>query len=218
MSSRSYTSPKREATAARTRQKLVRSAVGLLKSPDSLKKLSLESVAREAGVSRLTVYNQFGSRKGLLEAVFDDRARLGGIQQLADAMAHPDPHQGLARLIEVFCHFWDFNRQIVTAVLGAAVADPDLRESMLERNERRRGALAVLVRRMQKRPLPDKAAAELVDVLFMLTGFPVFAELAQRGRDTAAACGLIQDLANAAIERGLGLQESTRPGGGRGPG
>jgi len=119
MSSRRYTSPTRTAAAARTRQKLVRSAVGLLKSPDSLKKLSLESVAREAGVSRLTVYNQFGSRKGLLEAVFDDRARLGGIQQLADAMAHPDPYQGLARLIEIFCHFWDFNRQIVTAVLGA---------------------------------------------------------------------------------------------------
>ena len=204
MSSRRYTSPTRTAAAARTRQKLVRSAVGLLKSPDSLKKLSLESVAREAGVSRLTVYNQFGSRKGLLEAVFDDRARLGGIQQLADAMAHPDPYQGLARLIEIFCHFWDFNRQIVTAVLGAAAADPDLRESLLKRNERRRGALGVLVRRMHRHALPAQVVADLVDVLFTLTNFPVFAELTQRGRDTAAACGLIQDLANAAIERVVG--------------
>jgi AcrR family transcriptional regulator len=201
MSSRPYTSPKREAAAARTRQKLVRSAVRLLKSPDSLKALSLESVAREAGVSRLTVYNQFGSRKGLLEAVFDDRAEQGGIHQLAQAMAHPDPHQGLVRLIEIFCHFWDFNRQIVTAVMGATVADPELRESILERDERRRGALTNLVGRMQTHTLPAPVAADLVDVLFMLTSFPVFAELAQRGRDTAAACRLIQSLANAAIDR-----------------
>jgi AcrR family transcriptional regulator len=211
MSARRYASPKREATAARTRQKLVRAGVRLLKSPDSLKTLSLESVARVAGVSRLTVYNQFGSRKGLLEAVFDDRAREGGIQQLADAMAHPDPSRGLARLIEVFCHFWDFNRQIVTAVLGAAVADPDLRETMLERNERRRGALAILVGRMQTRPLPAQVVADLVDVLFTLTSFPVFAELAQRGRDTAAACGLIQDLAVAAIERVIEKERETKP-------
>jgi AcrR family transcriptional regulator len=203
MSTRRYTSPTRTAAAARTRQKLVHSAVGLLESPDSLKTLSLESVAREAGVSRLTVYNQFGSRKGLLEAVFDDRAREGGIHQLADAMAHPDPHRGLARLIEIFCHFWDFNRQIVTTVLGATVADPELREGILERNERRRGALAALVARMQTRALPAQVAADLVDVLFMLTSFPVFAELTQRGRDTAAACELIQNLASAAIERAL---------------
>jgi AcrR family transcriptional regulator len=203
MTSRRYTSPTRTAAAARTRQKLVRSAVRLLKSPDSLKTLSLESVAREAGVSRLTVYNQFGSRKGLLEAVFDDRAREGGIHQLAEAMSDPDPHRGLARLIEIFCHFWVFYRLIVTTVLGATVADPELREGILERNERRRGALAILVGRMQTRTLPAQAAADLVDVLFMLTSFPVFAELAQRDRDTAAVCGLIQGLANAAIERTL---------------
>jgi len=40
-------------------------------------------------VTRLTVYNQFGSRRGLLEAVFDNIARQGGLHEIADAMAMP---------------------------------------------------------------------------------------------------------------------------------
>jgi hypothetical protein len=49
--------------------------------------------------------------------------------------------------------------------------------------------------------LQPQAATDLVDVLFAITSFPVFVGLARGGRDTAAACRLIQDLANAAISQ-----------------
>lgn len=193
---RPYTSPKREAAGARTRQRLVRAAAKILKSPQGPLLLSLESVARSAGVTRATVYNRFGSRRGLLEAVFDDWALRGGVYRIAEAMANPDPHAGLAHLIEVFCAFWDFDRKTFAGLLGAAAADKDLRESLQERQERGRRALRVLVGRLGLQP---PAAADLVDVLYAITSFPVFAELAQRGRDTAATCQLMKKLATAAV-------------------
>ena len=202
MSPRRYASPKREAAEARTRQRLVRAAAKMLRSPQGPAVLSLESVARAGGVSRATVYNQFGSRRGLLEAVFDDWAQRGGVYRIAEAMANPDPRAGLARLVEVFCAFWDFDRKTFAGLLGAAAADTDLRESLHERQERGRRALRVLVRRLSSRlELQPQAATDLVDVLFAITSFPVFVGLAGRGRDTAAACRLIQNLANAAISQ-----------------
>jgi AcrR family transcriptional regulator len=61
-------------------------------------------------LSRLTVYNQFGPRRALLEAVFDDRAERGGLHRVAEAMAAADPFAGLQELIEIFCEFWSFDR------------------------------------------------------------------------------------------------------------
>jgi len=78
----------------------------LLALPGGLHGFSLEAVARRAGAQRLTVYNQFGSRRALLDAVFDDIALRGGLQRLEQVMAEPDPHVGLALLVPVFCEFY----------------------------------------------------------------------------------------------------------------
>jgi len=202
MSARRYVSPKRDAAAARTRQRLVQAAAKVLRSPEGPRALSLESVARAARVTRLTVYNQFGSRRALLEAVFDDRAARGGLRRIPEIMAEPDPRIGLMRTIEIFCEFWDFDREPVARLFGMASADPELAESMRARNERRRRLLSALVERLAKsQEVRSDMTADLVDVLFALTAFPVFAELAQRGRDGKAACQLIQKLAEGAVDQ-----------------
>jgi AcrR family transcriptional regulator len=62
---------------------------------------SLESVAAAAGVTRLTVYKQFGSRGGLLEAVFDRLARAGRLERIAgpETAEHFDQaHEALPRI------------------------------------------------------------------------------------------------------------------------
>jgi AcrR family transcriptional regulator len=210
MSPRTYASAKRAAAAERTRQRLVRAAVKLMNAKQPPRSLSLEAVARAAGVSRLTVYNQFGSRRGLFEALFDDRARRGGMQRMAQIMAGSDPRTGLEQLIELFCAFWGSERSAMAGLLRAAASDAELNEGILARNERRRRALTVLVGRMESlRCAAPQALSDLTDVLFVLTGFGVFAELSRAGRDHAAVCGLIKELAYAAIER----CESTLQGG-----
>src|SRR3954468_8289445 len=105
MKKRSYVSHARAAGAAETRDKVVRAAIAFLRHKD-LARFSLDAVAKAAGVTRLTVYNQFGSRRGLLEAVFDEIARSGGLHRLGDAMAMPDPRAALDRVVETFSAFW----------------------------------------------------------------------------------------------------------------
>lgn len=201
MSPRTYASAKRAAAAERTRQRLVRAALKLMKSKAGPRSVSLDSVARAAGVSRLTVYNQFGSRRGLFEALFDERARRGGMHRMAQIMAGPDPRAGLEQLIELFCDFWSNEHSVIACLIGATGSDKELSASLLARNERRRRALTVLTGRMESlRGQSPRAISDLVDVLFVLTSFAVFTELARGGRDSGAVCRLIKDLACAAIE------------------
>jgi AcrR family transcriptional regulator len=209
MPPRTYASPKRTAAAERTRQRLVRAAVKLMKSKAGSRSVSLDSVARAAGVSRLTVYNQFGSRRGLFEALFDDRARRGGMHRMAQIMAGPDPRGGLEQLIELFCEFWSNEHSTIACLVGAAGSDKELSEGLLARNERRRRALTVLIRRMQSVRAPPEAISDLVDVLFVLTSFAVFTELARGGRDGGAVCRLIKEMAFGAIARCAGSLPGT---------
>ena len=72
MPRRAYVSSVRTAAAAEKRDRVLKAAAKALRQDASIAHFSLDSVAKAAGVTRLTVYNQFGSRRGLLEAVFDE--------------------------------------------------------------------------------------------------------------------------------------------------
>src|SRR5260370_29299303 len=105
MSTRPYTSSVRAAAAAKKRDRVIEAAAGSLREDASIASFSLEAVAKAAGVTRLTVYHQFGSRRGVLEAVFDEIARQGGLTEIANAMAISDPHAARDRLVEILCAF-----------------------------------------------------------------------------------------------------------------
>src|SRR3954453_385936 len=109
MSPRSYNSPGRDAAASQTKERIVAAAAAILGSAKGVEEFSLEAVAKAAGVTRLTVFNQFGSRRAVLEAVFDLVALRGGLHRLADVMRVSDPHAALPGIITIFCEFWSFD-------------------------------------------------------------------------------------------------------------
>jgi AcrR family transcriptional regulator len=199
---REYRSDKRESDAAKTRSRIVTAAVKHLRSAKGMKGLSLESVAKEAGVTRLTVYKQFGSRRGLLEAVFDDVARRGGLHRIPEAMAEHDPRVALQRLVSIFCEFWYFNSKMLGQIIGASVVDPQLERAILARNERRRKGFATLLNRIaDANKIPPETFEEVVDTLFVLTSHAVFSGLAVDGRSVETVCRLVQDLAIRTVDR-----------------
>ena len=201
-STRPYNSPQRAAAAAQTREQLVAAARALMESLDSLRGFSLDAVAKKAGVTRLTVYNQFGSRRALLEAVFDDVAMQGGLHRVAQAMAEEDPHAALASLVAVFCDFFLSRKLVIESLMAAGAGDPDFKDSLRERNERRRKAIAVLVKRMQARGEVRRGAGkDLVDVLWALTGALFLMDLSLEGRGPEKVCALVQELAADAVSR-----------------
>src|SRR5258705_4042103 len=106
MSTRPYVSSLRTAAAAAKRDRVIATAARLLREDASIATFSLDAVAKAAGVTRLTVYHQFGSRRGLLEAVFDDIARQGGLAGIAEAMPSPDPGPRSDRWVESSVAIW----------------------------------------------------------------------------------------------------------------
>jgi len=201
MSPRPYRSPRRRVAAKRTRARLLKAARSMLAAPDGI---SLDAVAKKAGVTRLTVYNQFGSRRALLEAVFDDMAERGGLHRIREAMAKTDPQAALQQIVLIFCDFWSVHRGALWRLHAASATDPEFEESLRARNQRRRHLLSVLVDRMieggGKRP---EVVIELIDVLFALTSVGFFWELTAGGRKANAVCHLIQALAADAVQRAL---------------
>ena len=201
MSPRPYRSSGRRVSAERTRARLLKAASAMLAAHDGI---SLDAVAKKAGVTRLTVYNQFGSRRALLEAVFDDLADRGGLHRIRDAMVSPDVQAALQQIVAIFCDFWSIHCGALWRLQAASATDIEFEESLRARNQRRRHLLSVLVGRMieggAKRP---EVADELIDVLFALTSVAFFWELTAGGHKTNAACRLIQALAADAVQRAL---------------
>lgn len=199
MTKRNYVSPVRASAAAETRGRIIAAGARLLRKDASIANFSLDVVAKAAGVTRLTVYNQFGSRRGLLEAVFDDIAREGGLFELTDVMTMADPRAALDRVVAIFCTFWSHDPAI--GGLNQAVAtDPDFGASLVERNERRRELLTALVSRIVEKPAAKHTVRDAVDMIFVLTSYPTFAALSPQ-RSTEEICRLLQTACHAAVDR-----------------
>ncbi|WP_161501029.1 TetR/AcrR family transcriptional regulator [Embleya scabrispora] len=180
MSPREYRSDKRQAAAEDTRQRILTAARSLL-SAATPAQITLDGIAKAADVSRQTVYNAFGTKAGLLEALFDGLATRAGVD-LSEAFAAPDADAALRRFTETFCRFWAADPVVIRRLRGMAVLDAELDRLLRERDDMRRTALGSL---LAARGV--EAGAETVDVVWQLTGFEVYDGLARRdpGRDPA---------------------------------
>lgn len=196
MPRRTYVSATRAEAAAEKKERVIQAAAQFLREEASITGFSVEAVAKAADVTRLTVYNQFGSRRGLLEAVFDDIARRGNLVRLNDALALSNPHAGLRMLIEIFCDFWGSDPAVIR-LHDAVAIDPEFARALLDRNERRRSLIAELVERIAGRKR-SVTAQDAVDMIFALTSCAMFRMLAET-RPAPAVCALIKQAAHAAL-------------------
>jgi len=178
---------------------VLEAATELLRNEAHADAMSLESAAQVAGVTRATVYNQFGSRRGLLEAVFDERAKKGGLFRVATAMAHADPLEALHQVIAIFCDFWSSDPAI-GRLNATASRDAEFALAIAERNERRRKVMGAIVGRLYRAGrVREKARKDLVDMLFAFTSWAMFDQLHRGDRDAGAVCALIVSASDAAV-------------------
>jgi len=79
---------------------------------------SVGAVARRAGVSRITVYNRFGSRAGLLQALAPPHER--------PDLGESDPREALRRHIQSACATWagEANRTLAASLAAADALRP----------------------------------------------------------------------------------------------
>ena len=145
--------------------------------------MSLEAVARRADVSRKTVYYQFGSKRGLLEAVVTDIEQRGEVvNRVRAAVEQPDVGRALPDYMREVCRFWASVQGAMRSLYGLAALDRDVAEVLEAHDTARRSRLVGFVERLaeQEQLSPAVARERIVDVLWMLTGFATFDHLARR--------------------------------------
>ena len=201
MSPRPYQLGQRQAASEQTRSRVLQAARELLMESTSFSGFSIEAVARRADVARMTIYHQFSSKIGLLEAICDSLAVAGEMEQLASAFRQPDPREGLDEYICIFGHFWEADRPVTRRLRGLATLDPDFEQVIRARDERRRKGLRVLVQRIvgEQDHVDPEALDEKVTLLFALLSFECFEALAGPTRRLEEVVPLVCRLAHAVL-------------------
>ena len=185
---RAYTLGVRQEHSDRKRAKILAAARAQLESRGFVG-FSLESIARHSEVTRQTIYNLFGSRSGLLEALFDQLAISGGMERMRSVMQQTDPDAALAGFVDVFCSFWSKDRLLIRRIHGIAAIDPEFATAVEARNRRRQGAAARIVSLLDRASPAHTAEnqSDRTNTLWALTSFEFFDALAEASGSTDEA-------------------------------
>jgi AcrR family transcriptional regulator len=201
MSPRPYRMGKREAATSETRTRILEATRQLL-ADESETDLSMEAIARRADVSRLTIYYQFKSRPGLLEALYDHLAIRGNMQRMAEVFQEPDPSVALEKLVRTFVGFWSSDPVVIRRLRGMATLDSEIDQGIRARDARRQHAAREILRRTglgRRKKLTTEQENLAADVLSMLTSFETYDALAKAGHDQIQIIATVTRLARLAV-------------------
>ena len=120
-------------------------------SAHGLERASLDAIAAEAGVSKMTIYSHFASKEGLFEAVVRDRTGrvVGGLSGV-EALDPKQPHKALLAIGEQFLTLTREEDVLgkFRSVYGAAGTQPEAcRAFYRQGSDRLIGELAAYLRR-----------------------------------------------------------------------
>jgi AcrR family transcriptional regulator len=200
VSPRHYDLGKRREQIDQSRQQVLDAARFLLAGTASYTAFTVDAVAKQADVARATVYYQFGSKAGLLEALCDVLAEAGQMSDLAGAFADPDPLEALGRFVACFGRFWSADRLAMRRLRALAALDPDVGAVISARDQRRREGLEVLVGRFREAQLTAAEPGRAVRVLMALTSFETFDALVLPDQELTSAVPVVLQLAEAALQ------------------
>jgi AcrR family transcriptional regulator len=185
MASRKYEKRLRAQSAEATRRRILEALEDRLgQSPTE--PVTLDDVARRAGVARTTVYLIFGSRAGLFDALATELWHRAGLPQLTEAVAHPDAREHLRGGLRAGVEIYAALRDVAVALFSMSALDPESVGGAIDRLEHRRwGGMQYLAGRLAEQDVlrPDVTVEEAADVLWMLASFGSFDALyTGRGR------------------------------------
>jgi AcrR family transcriptional regulator len=139
-------------------------------------------------VTRQTIHNLFGTKAGVLEALFDQLALAGGMERMRNVMQQTNTESMLAGFVEVFTDFWAKDRLLIRRIHGIAAIDPEFGGAVEARNRRRQTAAARVVdqlgRRISEIDMVDRT--QKIATLYALTSFEFFDALTE-------SCGNVKD-------------------------
>jgi AcrR family transcriptional regulator len=148
-------------------------------------RLSLEDVAADAGVTRVTIYRHFDSKLGLLDAIAEDLAQQAGLvtgMQQAAKVAEPVP--AFTAMVRELCRFWSTDPEVFRRLTSLSAVDPEAKRVIASREHWRYQRISTFVQRLahDDRLRPPFDVRQATAVVGTATGFPACDEIATRLR------------------------------------
>ncbi len=202
MATRKYEQRLRAESAAETRTRILDAVYERVRAAPT-RPVTVEEIARAARVARSTVYQLFGSRAGLFDALASDVLYRGGFERVTEAVAHPDAREHLRRAIRAGMEVYGAYRDVHRVLFSTSALDPEATAGAMRRaDEGRAGGMEYLAKRLHEQSLLRLPAADAAHILFVLTGFDAFDALyTGRGLPVDVAAGLIVTAAENAVCR-----------------
>lgn len=176
---RPYELGKRREASDRTRDAVLAASRALLESGGA-RDLTMEALANASGVTRQTIHNLFGTRTGVLEALFDRIAADAGMMRMREVMTSGDAESMLAAFVGVFAGFWGKDRLLLKRIHGIAAIDPEFGRAVEARNQRRKMAAGRVIERIHAgREIEPGEVGRKIAILVALTSFEFFDVLAE---------------------------------------
>ena len=188
---------RRQQGVEETRQRIVDAARQLF-GAEGFHGVGLEEVAERAGVGRKTIYYQFGSKLGLLEALVANVSERGGVSEfVGEALADDDVARAVRRFVAGSCSVWERDAPVCRALLTLAASDTDARTVIDRVNDERLQDLHRLAGRARRagRLREGWTAVRAADALWLLTSFESYDLLRRAGKSPGEATNLLCDLA-----------------------
>jgi AcrR family transcriptional regulator len=180
----------RARASAESRARVLDAARAVLSDPAG-DAWGMETVAVAAGVTRMTVYNQFGSRTALIEAVLNQVVARDRMDQLVDGTSELDPADALHAALVTTCRFWQTERPLLRRLFATAHTEPAVAELLARREGWRRDQLGSLLGRVSPVLAEDSA---VLDVVVAVTSFPAYDRLGATADTPDAAAVLLHRL------------------------
>src|SRR5687768_5664184 len=176
---RNYVLRKRAKTAEETRRRIIEAACELL-SQAGYPDVSLDRIAERAGVSRQTVYVQFGSKRGVLHAVAEYIETASyGTGMVEGVMTISDPVRTMRNGIGDQMAFFQRNADLLRTFYAQNINDPDFGAVWQERLQERWKAIRILMEKLklQGRLSETWSVEDATDWVWSLTNFQRYDEL-----------------------------------------
>jgi AcrR family transcriptional regulator len=137
---------------------------------------TMEELAAAAGVSRATVFNRFGSKLGVLQALFTRGMEGPEMRAIEDALAIEDPVAALEAVIQAACSIWEAYGPVHLQLQAIGILEPEATALVDQQREQQRAEIEALTRRLANagRLRPGLTQARATATLHTLTSLETF--------------------------------------------
>lgn len=171
------------------------SAVRELLAEGSFHESTVEEVADRAGIARATLYQHFGSRLELVDAICDGFAVNPALLELRQTVELPDAGAALAETIANSIRFWSSEDPILSQLYGVIAIDPAAQDLVDRQRADRRGELERLARNLHEsgRLRLGTSQHQALALLLVLTSYDSFRELREAGLSDRKLTKILQE-------------------------